>query len=170
MRTSVATEPSGPGVWPRRIAEVIRSPNSPTVRSAIHSSTSSRRVTGSCARPRVRASSISSSAFGVSSIARTAPSETRSFANMVVAARQPSFTRPTTFAAGIRTPSRKISLKCASPFIWWIGRISAPGELRSSTNIVMPRCLGTSGSVRAMSSPKSQSCAPDVQIFCPVTT
>ena len=34
----------------------------------------------------------------------------------------------------------------------------------------MPRCFGTSGSVRASSIPKSAESAPEFHTFCPVTT
>ena len=37
-------------------------------------------------------------------------------------------------------------------------------------NPVSPLCLGWSGSVRAMISPMSEYCAPDVHTFCPVIT
>ncbi len=38
----------------------------------------------------------------------------------------------------------------------------------SITIIVMPSCLGTSGSVRTVASPKPASWAPEVQTFCPL--
>ena len=34
----------------------------------------------------------------------------------------------------------------------------------------MPRCLGASGSVRTSANIMFESCAPEVQIFCPLIT
>ena len=39
----------------------------------------------------------------------------------------------------------------------------------SRTKNVSPACFGTFGSVRATRMPKRQYCAPEVQIFCPLT-
>jgi len=40
----------------------------------------------------------------------------------------------------------------------------------STRKYVMPRCFGTSGSVRASRIPKSAWCAPEFHTFCPFTT
>ena len=50
------------------------------------------------------------------------------------------------------------------------GRTDTPGECMSSTKYVIPLCFGASGSVRASKIIQSDLCAPDVQIFCPLTT
>ncbi len=95
---------------------------------------------------------------------------TRSLASMAIAQRQPSSTWPTTFVAGTRTSVKYTSLNPDPPFIWRSGRMSMPGERKSMMNIVMPRCFGMSGFVRAMTAPKSECCAPVVHTFCPLTT
>ena len=63
----------------------------------------------------------------------------------------------------------KTSLKCASPEICRSGRTLTPSASIGSTNIVSPRCLGTSGSVRASSSPNEACWALVVQTFWPET-
>ena len=45
-----------------------------------------------------------------------------------------------------------------------------PGEVMSTTKYVMPLCLATSGSVRAMRIPHAARCPNEVQIFWPLTT
>ena len=57
----------------------------------------------------------------------------------------------------------------AWPFIWRTDRTSTPGWCIGRTKYVMPRCLGTSQSVRARSSPKSAWCALVLHSFCPLT-
>jgi hypothetical protein len=49
-------------------------------------------------------------------------------------------------------------------------RISTPGWRIGRKKNEMPRCFGTSQSVRAMSIPYSALCACEVHTFCPVTT
>jgi len=68
----------------------------------------------------------------------------------------PSSTSPMRSLSGTRTSVRKTSLKFALPVIWRRGLGSTPGACMSSTNIVMPLCLGASGFVRAMTMPQSQ--------------
>jgi hypothetical protein len=94
----------------------------------------------------------------------------RSNENVTIATRQPSFSSPTRLETGTRTPSRKTSLNSVEPVIVRIGRTSMPGASIGRMSQVMPRCFGASGSVRTSSSPKSATCANDVQIFWPVTT
>ena len=50
-----------------------------------------------------------------------------------------------------------------------IGRNSKPGVSIGQMKYDTPRCLGTSGSVRAMRMPNLLRCAPDDQIFEPFT-
>ena len=57
-----------------------------------------------------------------------------------------------------------------APVISTIGRTVTPGASMVQTKYEMPRCLGASGSVRAMRIPKRASWASEVQIFWPVTT
>jgi hypothetical protein len=77
------------------------------------------------------------------------PTLERSSARLVVATFQPSSTAPRTLSLGIRTPSKKTSLKSLVPVISRSGRTSTPGLVMSRTNAVTPACLGTSGLVRA---------------------
>ena len=44
-----------------------------------------------------------------------------------------------------------------------------PGLFMSASRKLMPRCLGASGLVRARKKIQSDRCAPDVQIFAPLT-
>jgi hypothetical protein len=50
----------------------------------------------------------------------------------VIAPRQPSLTAPTRFPSGTRTSLKNTSLKSFEPLIWWIGRISIPGDFMST--------------------------------------
>ena len=84
--------------------------------------------------------------------------------------RQPLPRSPTTHDAGMRASSMKTSLKWATPVIWCSGRTSTPGWRIGRTSMLMPACLGTSQSVRASRMPRSDSSAPDVHTFWPVTT
>ena len=43
-----------------------------------------------------------------------------------------------------------------------------PGDFMSRKKKVSPSCFGTFGSVRTTMMPKSDRCAPEVQIFCPL--
>ena len=61
-------------------------------------------------------------------------------------------------------------MKWDSPVIWRIGRMSTPSCFIGHQKNEMPRCLGTSQSVRAMSMPKSAFLALDVHTFWPLTT
>ena len=69
-----------------------------------------------------------------------------------------------------RTSVKNTSLNDAPPLIWRIGRTSMPGRSIGMTNAVMPRCFGTSTSVRAISSPHSENWAPELHTFWPLTT
>ena len=58
----------------------------------------------------------------------------------------------------------------APPVIWRSGRTSIPGVDIGTTNIVRPRCLAASGSVRARHRPMSARWALEVQTFWPSRT
>ena len=73
-------------------------------------------------------------------------------------------------ATGIRTPVRNTSLKCADPLACTSGRTSTPGLDMSRSRKLMPRCLGTLGSMRTSRNPQLQNCADEFQTFCPSTT
>ena len=70
----------------------------------------------------------------------------------------------------MRTSSKNTSLNEAPPLIWRIGTIVMPGVSIGSMNAVCPACLGTLGSVRAISSPQAEKRAPELHVFCPLTT
>ena len=84
------------------------------------------------------------------------PTARRSFIKVVSAAFQPSPTLPSRWLSGMRTSVKNTSLKLAPPDICLIGRTSTPGLFMSRKNMVRPACLGTFGSVRVMTMPKSQ--------------
>jgi hypothetical protein len=81
------------------------------------------------------------------------PSEVRSKPSVDSATAQPPFSSPMIADAATRASDRNTSLKPESPVIWISGRTSTPGWFIGSAKYVMPRCLGTSGSVRASSIP-----------------
>ena len=70
---------------------------------------------------------------------------------------------------GTRASSKKTSLNDAWPFIWRSGRTSTCGLRIGTIRQVMPRCLGTSQSVRASRSPTSAWWADVFHTFCPFT-
>ena len=77
----------------------------------------------------------------------------RSNESVTFVTRQPSFSSPTRFSTGIRTSSKNTSQNSDEPMMVRMGRSSMPGALMSMMSHVMPRCFGTSGSVRTRSSP-----------------
>ena len=81
-------------------------------------------------------------------------SDTRSLPSVTLASAQPPLTSPTRLAAGRRTSSRNTSLKAWSPVMSTMGRMVTPGASIGQTKYEMPRCLGTSGSVRARRMPE----------------
>ncbi len=93
----------------------------------------------------------------------------RSFISVVRATVQPPLTSPSRWESGTRTSVKKTSLNEAPPVIWRRGRTSTPGACMSTTKPVRPRCFGRSGSVRQMISPMSETWAPDVHTFWPLT-
>ena len=94
----------------------------------------------------------------------------RSWNSVAFATVQPSCSWPTRFARGTCTSSKKTSLKPGSPVICTSGRTVMPGAFMSIRMYEMPRCFGASGSVRTRQNIRSAYCAPEVQIFCPLTT
>ncbi len=77
----------------------------------------------------------------------------RSYISVVIDTPQPPSTGPTTASGASSRSSKKISLNGAEPDIRRSGRTVTPGASIGTMNIVSPLCLGTSGSVRASSSP-----------------
>jgi len=72
----------------------------------------------------------------------------RSKLSVVIATRQPSFSAPTRLATGTRTSSRNTSENSMPPSIVRSGRTSMPWLSIGTISQVMPRCFGTSVSVR----------------------
>ena len=70
----------------------------------------------------------------------------------------------------MRTSVKNTSLNDAPPDICRIGRTSTPGASIGTMKAVMPACFGTSGSVRAISSPHGANRAPELHTFWPLTT
>ena len=66
---------------------------------------------------------------------------------------QPSFTSPMTSAAGTTTLSKNSWQNPVAPVTRRSGITSSPGARSGTTNMVSPRCLGTSQSVRARQKP-----------------
>ena len=83
---------------------------------------------------------------------------------------QPPSTGPTTSSSGTKTSSKKTSLKSDEPVACLSGRTSTPGCSMSITIMVMPWCLGASGSVRTVARPRFATWARLVQTFWPVTS
>ena len=79
----------------------------------------------------------------------------RSKPSVVCASSQPWPSAPMRFSAGTFTLVKKTSLNSELPVICLSGRTSTPGACMSRMKYEMPWCLGTSGSVRARSTPKS---------------
>ena len=80
--------------------------------------------------------------------------ETLSLPSVARATVQPPFTGPTTSSSGTKTSLKKTSLNSDCPVVMRSGRTSTPSACMSITMVVMPSCLGTSGSVRMVASPK----------------
>ena len=70
----------------------------------------------------------------------------------------------------MRASVKNTSLNAWAPVMSMIGRTSIPGVSMGQMKYEMPRCLGASGSVRAMRMPSLATWPKDVQIFCPLTT
>ena len=98
------------------------------------------------------------------------PMPERSKSSRVAAAYQPRFSSPIMLAAGMRTSSKKTSLKLWRSAMLTSGRTLMPGRSMCIQKKEMPRCFGASGSVRAMKYMPSALWARLVQIFCPLIT
>ena len=96
------------------------------------------------------------------------PMLTLSLPSVARATVQPPSTGPTTSASGTNTSSKNTSLKSECPVGIRSGRTVTPGACMSMTIVVMPSCLGASGFVRTVASPRPATCAPLVQTFCPL--
>ena len=66
---------------------------------------------------------------------------------------QPRLMSPTTSASGMKTLSKNTSLKSETPIGIFSGRTVTPSAFKSMTIMVMPLCLGASGSVRTVARP-----------------
>src|SRR6478735_8689578 len=83
---------------------------------------------------------------------------------------QPPSTGPTTSSSGTNTSLKNTSLNSELPVGIFRGRTSTPVACMSMTIVVMPLCLGASGSVRTVARPKAATWAPLVQTFWPLTS
>ena len=95
---------------------------------------------------------------------------TRSLPSVERATVQPPSTGPTTSSSGTKTSSKNTSLNMAPPEASRRGRTSTPEPFISITIVVIPACLGASGSVRTVARPRWQNWAPLVQTFWPLTS
>ena len=165
-------EPSGPGV-PLLLRSAARRLRNPSTRVWLYVRMRDCRITGSLVVPAalavarswshdppVRAAPPSSP---VSDLSRSNPSVVR-------ATFHPSPSPPSRNESGILTSLKKTSLNEDPPLICRIGRISIPGASIGTRNAVIPRCFRASGSERAINSPHSQNCAPELQTFWPLMT
>ena len=162
---------SGPGVRPASRALSVRSwLRRSTSASQYAEATRSRRI-GSDTPPLCFTSSISFCAVGPR-LHRTPPEESPilSLASVTLARRQPSPSSPTRRLAGRRTSSKNTWLNECAVVMSTMGLIDTPVASMGQMKKEMPRCLGTSGSVRAMRIPNWLWWAPLDQIFEPFTT
>src|SRR5271167_2636698 len=93
---------------------------------------------------------------------------TRSLPSVARATVHPELGAPTTSSSGTNRSLKNTSLNSEPPVICRNGRTSTSGAFISTITVVMPACLGTSGSVRTVASPRAQYCAPLVHTFCPL--
>ena len=82
------------------------------------------------------------------------PMDTLSLPSVARATVQPPLTGPTTSSSGTKTSLKNTSLNSDCPVTMRSGRTSTPSACMSMTMVVMPSCLGASGSVRIVASPK----------------
>jgi hypothetical protein len=96
----------------------------------------------------------------------------RSWPSDPLATAHPWFSSPTRFSAGTRTSLKNTSLKSMSSRLGAEanGRQVTPGRAVGISKTLIPLCLGASGSVRTNVRITSESCAPDVHTFWPLTT
>ena len=150
------------------MVQALQSIVSRNVSASTHACATRRRISASSARP--RASSTRRATCRLSRELRLIAMLARSRVKVFIATIQPSFSAPTRFAFGVRTPSKKISPNSSSPVICASGFTVTPGDVRSTTIAEMPLCRGASGSVRA-NKRHSDACRELLdQIFWPVTT
>ena len=152
--TTLAIEASGPGVWPRDSAVMLRkrvyfSPSLRTYQSARRSRIAVLSRAGSPSTSSVRASASRSAASGPGA----SPTARRSFISVVIETFQPAPTAPRRCASGMRTSVKKTSLKLEVPEICLMRRTSTPGDFMSRKNMVRPSCLAAPGSVRTSRMP-----------------
>ena len=93
------------------------------------------------------------------------PSPERSCMSVVFATAQPLPRPPMMASSATFASDRNTSLNRAWPVISTSGRTSTPSWCMSNANQVMPWCLGCSGSVRAMSMPRSAMEPNEVHTF-----
>ena len=98
------------------------------------------------------------------------PMDTLSLPRVARATVQPPSTGPITSSSGTKTSLKKTSLNSLIPEVMRRGRTSTPSPCMSMTIVVMPSCLGTSGSVRTVARPHAAWWAPLVQTFWPLTS
>src|SRR5206468_902003 len=101
---------------------------------------------------------------------RRSPEASRSFISVVMATPQPPPTPPSRWPSGMRVSVKYTSLKCEAPEICLMRRVSMPGDFIDRKKNVSPLCLPACGSLRATRMAQSAQCAPEVQIFWPLTT
>ena len=97
------------------------------------------------------------------------PMLTLSLLSVARATVQPPSTGPTTSSSGTKTSLKNTSLKSELPVGIFSGRTSTPSPCMSITMVVMPLCLGASGSVRTVAKPRPATWAPEVHTFWPLT-
>ena len=162
---------SVPGVRPLSLAESVRSRLRRRTSALAWSWASFWRSTGSSVPPPSRTRSSSVAAEGPAPQSDPAElSETRSLASVTFARRQPSPSSPMRFSTGMRMSSKNTWLNECAVVMSMIGDIVRPGVSIGTAKYEMPLCFGASGFVRAIRIPMSEPCAPDDQIFDPLTT
>ena len=82
---------------------------------------------------------------------------------------QPPFSGPTRFSFGTFASVKKVSQNGVVPLISRIGRVSTPGRLHVDQQEADALVLLGFGSVRTRQKHQSANCAPEVQIFWPLT-
>ena len=122
MPSSLRTLPVAPGSVPDSCLSVTRSPSRSIACPSLTSA-----PTGPSGGSAAALATLSISGTPDPKV-HVCDSDTRSFASVVLATRQPPLTSPTTQSSGTNTSSRKTWLKRESPVISRSGRTSTPGE------------------------------------------
>ena len=128
----------GPTV-PRADCDTLRLVSAHSASSSAAHRPSSRRCAGSCTSGARSAHSRNES---TSSLTNAVP---RSYFNVTLVTRQPSFSAPTRLATGTRTSVRNTSANSELPSTVLSGRTSIPGRSIGRINHEMPRCFGRVG-------------------------